>query len=81
MTHKYSAALAVLLAYASPAALAATPNRAANEPGVTIQSDQLRAHKMLGAAVYDRNNQKIGSVQGIVLNKDGDRGGCRRRCR
>jgi sporulation protein YlmC with PRC-barrel domain len=71
MTHKYSAALAVLLACASPAALAATSNRAANEATVTIQSDQIRAHKVIGATVYDRNNQKIGSVQDIVLNKDG----------
>ena len=72
MTHKYSAALAVLLACASPAALAATSHKAAtNEPEMTIQSDQLRAHKMIGAAVYDRSNQKIGSVQDIVLNKDG----------
>src|SRR5205823_7768809 len=71
MTNKYSAALAALLACASPAALAATSNTASNEPQVTIQSDQLRAHKMIGATVYDRNNQKIGSVQDIVLNKDG----------
>jgi len=72
MTHKYSAALAVLLVCASPAAFAANSNRAAtNQPEMTIQNDQLRAHKMIGAAVYDRNNQKIGSVQDIVLNKDG----------
>src|SRR5204862_8334321 len=72
MTRKYSAALAVLLACASPAALAATGNKAAtNQPEMTIQSDQLRAHKMIGATVYDRNNQKIGSVQDLVLTKDG----------
>jgi len=70
MTNKYSAALAVLLACASPAALAATSNTA-NPPGATIQTDQLRAHKMIGAAVYDRTNQNIGSVQDLVLNKDG----------
>jgi len=71
MTNKYSAALAALLACASPAALAATSHPASNEPQVTIQTDQLRAHKMIGAAVYDRMNQKIGSVQDLVLNKDG----------
>src|SRR6266404_1355599 len=70
MTNLYGTALAVLLASASPAALAATSNTA-NPPGATIQSDQLRAHKMIGASVYDRNNQKIGGVQDIVLNKDG----------
>ena len=66
MTNSYGAMLAVLLACASPAALAATA-----QPEITIQSDQLRAHKMIGAAVYDRNNEKIGSVQDLVLNKDG----------
>jgi sporulation protein YlmC with PRC-barrel domain len=71
MTHKYSAALTVLLACASPAVFAATSHTATNPPGITIQSDQLRAHKMIGASVYDRNNQKIGSVQDIVLNKGG----------
>ena len=71
MRNRYGAALAVLLACASPAALAATSHTATNPPQVTIQSDQLRAHKMIGAAVYDHNNQKIGSVQDIVLNKDG----------
>src|ERR1700692_1606744 len=66
MTKSYGATLAVLLACASPAALAAT-----TQPEITIQSDQLRAHKMIGAAVYDRTHQKIGSVQDIVLNKEG----------
>jgi sporulation protein YlmC with PRC-barrel domain len=66
MTKSYGATLAVLLACASPAALAAT-----TQPEMTIQSDQLRAHKVIGASVYDRNNEKIGGVQDIVLNKDG----------
>ena len=66
MTKSYGATLAVLLACASPAALAAT-----TQPEITIQSDQLRAHKMIGASVYDRNNEKIGGVQDLVLNKDG----------
>src|SRR5438552_17633622 len=71
MTNPYGAALAALLACASPAALAATGHTAANPPGATIQTDQLRAHKIIGASVYDRNNQKIGGVQDILLNKDG----------
>ena len=71
MTNKHGAALAVLLACTSPAALAATSHTTANQPQMTIQSDQLRAHKMIGATVYDRNNQKIGSVQDLVLTKDG----------
>jgi sporulation protein YlmC with PRC-barrel domain len=71
MTNRHGAALAVLLACASPAALAATNNTANNRAEMTIQSDQIRAHKLIGATVYDRNNQKIGSVQDLVLNRDG----------
>lgn len=33
----------------------------------TIRSDELRASKIIGSTVYDRNNQKIGSVQDIIL--------------
>src|SRR5579863_1526949 len=66
MTKSYGAMLGVLLAGASPAVLAAT-----TQPEMISQSDQLRAHKMIGASVYDRNNEKIGSVQDLVLNKDG----------
>src|ERR1700749_1358646 len=33
----------------------------------TIRSDELRASKIIGSSVYDRNNQKIGSVQDIIL--------------
>ena len=58
---------AVLLACASPAAIAANPNTNVN----TIRTDQVRANKMIGAAVYDRDNVKIGSVQDLVLNRDG----------
>jgi sporulation protein YlmC with PRC-barrel domain len=37
----------------------------------TIRTDQLRAGKIIGAEVYDRNNVKIGTVGDIVLDRDG----------
>ena len=37
----------------------------------TIQSDEIRASKMLGSTVYDVQNRDIGSVKDLVLNKEG----------
>jgi len=36
-----------------------------------IQPDQIRASKMIGSAVYDVQNRKIGSVKDLVLDRDG----------
>ena len=33
----------------------------------TIRPNELRASKIIGSSVYDRNNEKIGSVQDIIL--------------
>lgn len=71
-----SAAMALALAAGVPAAYAqtstapATPTRTAvAAPG--IQPDEMRASKMIGSAVYDVQNRKIGSVQDLVLDKSG----------
>ena len=40
---------------------------AANAADQTIRSNELRASKIIGSNVYDRNNEKIGSVQDIIL--------------
>jgi sporulation protein YlmC with PRC-barrel domain len=37
----------------------------------TIRSSELRASKIIGSSVYDRNNEKIGSVQDIILGSGG----------
>jgi len=37
----------------------------------TIRSNELRASKIIGSSVYDRNNEKIGSVQDIILGTGG----------
>jgi sporulation protein YlmC with PRC-barrel domain len=44
--------------------------------GETMRSDailpsQMRASKIIGSTVYDRHNEKLGSVQDIVLNRNG----------
>ena len=75
------AALAALLALSVPAAIAAdTTRNSADQQGATatnpagsdmIKPDQMRASKIIGSTVYDRSNQKLGSVQDIVLDKDG----------
>jgi sporulation protein YlmC with PRC-barrel domain len=75
------AAVAALMAASAPAVNAAEqPRNTANQQGVTatnpagsdqILPTQIRASKMIGANVYDRQNQKLGTVQDLVLDKDG----------
>jgi sporulation protein YlmC with PRC-barrel domain len=71
-----TAAVALALAAASPVAYAQT-STTTHAVGVNetlphgIQSDEVRASKMIGSAVYDVHNRKIGSVADLVLNKDG----------
>jgi len=73
-----TAAVALALAAAAPVAYAQTATThdtrvvAANEvPLHSIQADEIRASKMIGSAVYDVQNRKIGSVNDVILNKDG----------
>jgi sporulation protein YlmC with PRC-barrel domain len=57
-------AFALALAAAAPLAYAQTATH-------SIQTDQIRASKMIGSAVYDVQNRKIGSVDDVILNKNG----------
>jgi sporulation protein YlmC with PRC-barrel domain len=72
-----AAAVALALAVAGPAAYAQTSTThdtrlaATNAVSTGIQPDEMRASKMIGSAVYDVQNRKIGSVQDVILNKDG----------
>jgi sporulation protein YlmC with PRC-barrel domain len=59
-------ALALALAAAAPVAYAQTV-----ATSHSIQTDQIRASKMIGSAVYDVQNRKIGSVDDVILNKSG----------
>src|ERR1700761_4909085 len=36
-----------------------------------IQTDQVRANKIIGSSVYDRQNQNVASVKDLILDKDG----------
>jgi len=47
---------------------AAAPSHAG---GTHIQPGQIRATEMDGATVYDMQNQKVGDVKDIILDKDG----------
>ena len=38
---------------------------------VQIKSDEMRASKVIGSTVYDRNNQSMGSVKDLVIGKGG----------
>jgi sporulation protein YlmC with PRC-barrel domain len=62
---------------ATPAPHAAAPAAAPHTLPATIQvsrhmrDDQIRASKLIGAAVYDPADQKIGTIDELVLNADG----------
>ncbi len=69
-----TAVFAAIIAAAAPAAYAQTSVTPETRVAVTshiIQSDEVRASKMMGSTVYDEQNRNIGSVKDIVLNKDG----------
>jgi hypothetical protein len=54
--------LAAVLAVTASAALAAD---------MSIRQDEVRANKIIGTSVYDRQNQDIASVKDLILDKDG----------
>ena len=72
---RVSAAFATLLIATAPVAYAETAPHAratvATATEAQIQPDQIRASKMIGSAVYDVQNRKIGSVKDLVLDRDG----------
>ncbi len=81
-------AVAAILAAAAPMANAQTsPGHeryaavTSTAPSEIIQPDQIRASKMIGSAVYDVQNRKIGKVEDLVLNKDEHSLRSGRRCR
>jgi sporulation protein YlmC with PRC-barrel domain len=73
--HIAAAALATLLVATSPVAYAETAahsrTMAATGGETMIQPDQIRASKMIGSAVYDVQNRRIGHVKDLVLDRDG----------
>ena len=72
-----TAAVAMALAASAPAYAQTAANHESRTVAMNetlphrIQSDEVRATKMIGSAVYDVQNRKIGSVADLILNKDG----------
>src|SRR5437763_12692246 len=80
-----TAALALMLAAAVPAyaqtsssstsSPSTSASSASNSPthvtATQLQPGQIRATQMDGATVYDTQNQKVGDVKDIILDKDG----------
>jgi sporulation protein YlmC with PRC-barrel domain len=68
------AAFATILIATAPLAYAETAPQARAGAAATatqIQPDQIRASKMIGSAVYDLHNRKIGHVKDLVLDRNG----------
>jgi sporulation protein YlmC with PRC-barrel domain len=63
----FTAAVTAIALMTAPVAFA----QALNPTGDRIKSDEIRASNMIGSSVYDRQNQDLGKVKDIVLNKDG----------
>ena len=51
--------------------MAASVGSSAFAADTMIQADQMRANKIIGASVYDRQNQDVASVKDLILDKDG----------
>jgi sporulation protein YlmC with PRC-barrel domain len=79
MTKTMSAIAVATLLGAMPIAYAQAPHptmanphsTTVNRADETIQPDQIRASKMIGSAVYDVQNRKIGKVRDLILDRDG----------
>src|SRR5437868_8183876 len=80
-----TAALALMLAAAVPAyaqtsssstslpstSASSASNSATHVTATQLQPGQIRATQMDGATVYDTQNQKVGDVKDIILDRDG----------
>ena len=81
MTKTLSAVALALALGAAPVAFSQTthsgtanrvqPYGSTNWAEEVIQPDQIRASKMIGSAVYDVQNRKIGKVRDLVLDRSG----------
>ena len=67
-----TAIFAAIIAAAAPGAqTSATPATHAAVTSHIIQSDEVRASKMIGSSVYDVQDRNIGKVSDLILNKNG----------
>lgn len=61
---------AILLAF-TPAVQAQTTHHSAAATAKDMNAGEIRASKFMGSAVYDVNNQKIGSVKDLLFDQNG----------
>ena len=66
-----TAAVALALAAGAPVVCAQTATTHDALVAHSIQTDEIRASKMIGSAVYDVQNRKIGKVRDLVLDRGG----------
>lgn len=69
-----TAAFALMMAASLPVYAQTTTSSGAGPAHVTattVQPGQIRATQMDGATVYDTQNQKVGDVKDIILDRDG----------
>ena len=73
MSRKVSALAIALVMGSMPIALAqnAHPARKATTQELTIQPNEMRASKIIGSSVYDRQNRDIGKVSDVILARGG----------
>ncbi len=60
-----------LIAATGLAAVLAVSAGAAMAADMSIRNDEVRANKIIGTAVYDRQNEDVASVKDLILDKDG----------
>ena len=66
-----TAAVVLALAAGAPVVCAQTATTHDALVAHSIQTDEIRASKMIGSAVYDVQNRRIGHVKDLVLDRDG----------
>lgn len=68
---KFVSALALAVALGTSPVMFAQAAQQDSQREEYIQPDQMRASKMIGSAVYDVQNRKLGKVEDLVLGRDG----------
>ena len=70
-----TAAFALMMAASLPVYAQTTTSSGSAGPAhvtaTTLQTGQIRATQMDGAIVYDMQNQKVGDIKDIILDRDG----------
>jgi sporulation protein YlmC with PRC-barrel domain len=71
MTAAFALMLAATPAFAQTSSSSTSSTSAAHVAATQLQPGQIRATQLDGATVYDTQNQKVGDVKDIILDKDG----------